>query len=215
MTKLLINAGCSIDALDLSESLPLHYAASEDKLETVELLLLKRSKVNYSNLEGKTPLHLAVRTGNSDIVRLLVVHGCSVNDFDKYGQTPLHMAAEYGKSDIVQTLMNRGANENLRDSDGRKAEQVALDKGSVRVMKVMREHRDSMIMYSQENLVDMDYLGRSRTNMACVSNQTLDDIEETEDLVGGPNKPTSNGIASLSKLESNESDRRCGCCVIL
>ena len=222
VVRLLLQSGCNVNALDKSDSLAIHYAAAENKLTMVEVLLLKGSKVIISDVEGRTPLHMAVATGNCDILRLLTLHGCSVNEYDKYGQTPLHMAAEIGNSDVVQTLMNRGANEKLRDAEGRKPEQVAIETGSIRVMHVMKEHRDSMIMYSQENLDDIDEqndaersAAQSRSNLpACVSNQTLDGIDECDDdaLI---DKPNNNGLSNaLSRFESKEK-RAWKCCVIL
>lgn len=50
-----------IDSPDKSGWTPLHVAASEGKLSSVELLLKFGANVNAKNVDGATPLHYFVR----------------------------------------------------------------------------------------------------------------------------------------------------------
>jgi ankyrin repeat protein len=53
---------------------PLHLAASSDRRDAAELLLVSKAEVNAKNEDGNTPLHEAVFKGYKDVVELLRQH---------------------------------------------------------------------------------------------------------------------------------------------
>lgn len=121
--KVLLDRGAAINAADEAGRTALHYAAQEQKLETVRTLLDRGALAN-ANAEGTspdrvvwtaigTPLTVAARWGNVDICRLLMERGADVNfSPPSSGQTPLIAAARHGRTEAVKLLLDAGANLN-------------------------------------------------------------------------------------------------------
>ncbi len=150
--RLLMHEGASINVCDNNEQLPIHLSAIQGSAEISELLILKGSEVHWTDANKLSPLHLAAKTGNSDIIKLLLLHGADPNAQDVKGHSPLHHACFHGNKEAVQTLINRGASKNILTNSGQKPEELALDRGYVNVLHVMREHRQSLTLYAPEQL---------------------------------------------------------------
>lgn len=88
---------------------PLHHAAGECSVETVDLLLAKGADVSALSGFGETPLHVAARRAGPDVVLRLLDHGASVTATDDREWTPLHRASHAGNVDVVDLLLKRGA----------------------------------------------------------------------------------------------------------
>lgn len=69
MVRLLIQAGCKVDALDTSGLAPLHYAVQSNNAECVQLLIAAGADVNAGSRQGYTPLDFANRTEIARILR--------------------------------------------------------------------------------------------------------------------------------------------------
>ncbi|MBO0883090.1 MAG: ankyrin repeat domain-containing protein [Mycobacterium sp.] len=82
---------------------PLHYAALEGDLATVERLLAVED-VNLADREGWTPLHFAARMGRVDVVARLLDSGADVNALTDKGMPPIYWAAVAGVGDPVETI---------------------------------------------------------------------------------------------------------------
>ncbi|KAH7953818.1 hypothetical protein HPB49_012677 [Dermacentor silvarum] len=69
---------------------PLHWAAKEGHANIVDMLIVRGSRVNATNMGDDTALHLAAAHGHRDIVHMdLIASGALVSIANKYGETPL------------------------------------------------------------------------------------------------------------------------------
>ncbi len=112
---------------------PLMYAARENCLACVNVLLKHHVDIDQPDPDGVAPLTIAIMNDNWDIARRLIEAGCDVNQWDMYGQSPLYAAIGAGVDstggrggasidapnktsgrDIVNMLLDRGANPNMQ-----------------------------------------------------------------------------------------------------
>jgi ankyrin repeat protein len=150
MMQLLISKGAQVDArstprdyqrhvtaegrpksLDSGGFSPLLYAARENCLACVDVLLKNRADINLPDPDGVSPLIVAILNANWDVARKLIDAGADVNQWDVYGETPLFLAIglytriDGGKGSIdplnqttgisiVRLLLERGADTNTQ-----------------------------------------------------------------------------------------------------
>ena len=150
MIEFLISRGANVDArsinrdyqrhvtaegrpksLDSGGLTPLLYAARENCMACVKVLLGKGADINLPDPDGVSPLHLSIMNANWDIAKHLVLAGADVNQWDIFGEAPLFTAignrtkVDGGKGSIdpsnetdgttmVRMLLDRGANPNMQ-----------------------------------------------------------------------------------------------------
>jgi uncharacterized protein len=150
MMQLLISKGadvnaCSIDrdyqrhvtaegrpkSLDSGGLTPLLYAARENCIACVDVLLKNRADLDLADPDGVSPLLLAIMNANWDLAKQLIVAGADVNQWDIFGETPLLTAVDQrsridgGRASIdapnkisglaiVNLLLERGAEPNMQ-----------------------------------------------------------------------------------------------------
>src|SRR5262245_3910614 len=150
MIELLVARGADIDArsaardyqrhitaegrpksLDSGGFTPLLYAARENCIACVDVLLAKGADIDLADPDGVSPLHLAVMNANWDLAKKLVEAGADVNQWDIFGAAPLFTAVggrtrnDGGRASIdppnqttgleaVKLLLDRGANPNMQ-----------------------------------------------------------------------------------------------------
>lgn len=93
----------------------LHWAAREEDLSAVQLLLSAGSDANASNRYGVTPLGLAAAAGNPRIVEALLKAGSDPNTTSHEGQTVLMTAARTGNAETLRVLLENGADPNAAE----------------------------------------------------------------------------------------------------
>jgi len=112
---------------------PLMYAAREDCLECVNVLIKHHVDVDKPDPDGVAPVTFAILNNNWDIAARLIEAGCDVNQWDIYGRGPLFAAIESNVDapgsrsggsldppnkatgmDVVRMLLDRGANPNMQ-----------------------------------------------------------------------------------------------------
>jgi ankyrin repeat protein len=93
----------------------LHWAAYQDDLAIVELLVRAGANVRTANRYGVTPLSLACTNGNGAMVRMLLEAGADPNAPLPGGETPLMTAARTGTLATVAALLSHGARVDGRD----------------------------------------------------------------------------------------------------
>ncbi|CAH0036540.1 unnamed protein product [Clonostachys rhizophaga] len=118
-----------INARDLIEWTPLHYACSAGGIVMVQTIIQFGADVNAQGTDNFTPLHCAAYHGHEEIVAILVEAGADINfqdvfgnspwfwairerrksARDKYGETPLYLAVLFGREAIVKLLRENGA----------------------------------------------------------------------------------------------------------
>ena len=148
MMELLIARGAAVDArstdrdyqrhvtaegrpksLDSGGFTPLLYAARENCIACVNVLLAHRADIDLPDPDGVSPLLLAVMNSNLDLAKALIEAGADVDQWDVFGEAPLFTAIGLdarrggGRSSIdppnemdgpgmIRLLLERGANPN-------------------------------------------------------------------------------------------------------
>jgi len=117
--------------LDSGGFTPLLYAARENCIACVEVLLKNRVDIDLPDPDGVSPLLLAIMNSNWDLARQLIVAGADVNQWDIFGEAPLFTALDLrsridgGRAsidspnktsglEIVNLLLERGADPNMQ-----------------------------------------------------------------------------------------------------
>lgn len=117
--------------LDSGGLTPLLYAARENCLGCVDVLLGSGADIDLPDPDDVSPLLVAIMNANWDLARKLIEAGADVNQWDIYGETPLYTAVNLrsridgGRASIdplntttglavVQLLLERGANPNMQ-----------------------------------------------------------------------------------------------------
>jgi ankyrin repeat protein len=148
---------------------PLLYAARENCLACVDVLLKHGADINLPDPDGVSPLLVAIMNANWDVAERLIAAGADVNQWDIFGETPLFTAVNLrsridgGRASIdpinkttglaiVETLLERGANPNMQlffapanlagNTNTRGATPLirAANNGDVEVVKLLLEH---------------------------------------------------------------------------
>ncbi len=88
---------------------PLHFAAADGNVESVNLLLDRGAKINAATQDGWTALHFACLRGDKGLVQLLLDRGADVSMTTTAGVSALSIATSEGDRDIIELLLNRGA----------------------------------------------------------------------------------------------------------
>jgi ankyrin repeat protein len=118
-------------SLDSGGLTPLMYAARENCMACVDVLLEHKADINLADPDGVSPLLVAIMNANWDLAKRLIDAGADVNQWDIFGETPLLNAINLrnridgGRNsidplnkatglEIVKTLLERGANPNMQ-----------------------------------------------------------------------------------------------------
>ena len=117
---------------------PLMYAARENCLECVNVLIKHHVDVDLPDPDGVAPMTIAILNTNWDIAKRLIDAGADVNQWDMYGQSPLYAAVVHSAprppslfgggpgvnptdrpnqatpKDVIALLLDKGANPNMQ-----------------------------------------------------------------------------------------------------
>ena len=70
--ELLLDYGACVDVVDRADNQPLHCAASDGRLDVVEVLLEHGGSLTARNTDMQIPLHLAAEHGWLHVVKMLL-----------------------------------------------------------------------------------------------------------------------------------------------
>jgi ankyrin repeat protein len=116
----------------------LHWAAYQDDLEIVELLVRAGADTKAANRYGVTPLSLACTNGNGAMVELLLEARADANAPLPGGETPLMTAARTGTLAAVKALLAHGAKVDSKDDRrGQTALMWAAAEGQASVVQAL------------------------------------------------------------------------------
>jgi ankyrin repeat protein len=118
-------------SLDSGGLTPLLYAARENCMSCVDVLIKAGADIDLPDPDGVTPLLVAVMNANWDLARQLIDAGADVNQWDLFGEAPLFTAVDLrtridgGRASIdapnknsglaiVKALLERGADPNMQ-----------------------------------------------------------------------------------------------------
>jgi ankyrin repeat protein len=156
-------------SLDSGGLTPLLYAARENCMACVEVLLENGADIDLPDPDGVSPLLVAIMNANWDLARQLILAGADVNQWDIFGEAPLFTAVglrtridggrasidPLNKTDgltIVKVLLERGADPdmqlffrpaNLRGSTNTRGSTPlirAATNGDLEVVELLLEH---------------------------------------------------------------------------
>jgi len=116
-------------SLDAGGLTPLLYAARENCMACVDVLVKNKADIDLPDPDGATPLLVAIMNANWDLARQLIEAGAAVNQWDVFGETPLYTAVDQrnridgGRNsidppnkntglEIVKLLLEQGADPN-------------------------------------------------------------------------------------------------------
>lgn len=123
--ELLINNGADVSShQSYFKETPLHRicARTKPRIDVVELLLDKESKVNAENISGKTPVFYCSFSYSIELLNLLVKHGADIKHTDKYNNTILHddylNCNTENFEEFLKILITLGFNINLKNNVG-------------------------------------------------------------------------------------------------
>ena len=115
----------------------LHFAAANDHLAVVKLLLGHHAKVDIRELSGTTPLMVAAGGGASpSVAAAFLSAGASIDARDDRGMTALAYAAHYvGRAETAALLIQRGADVEAETREFDRPLSLAAEKGNVPVIR--------------------------------------------------------------------------------
>jgi len=115
--RALLRDGADANGAQADGTTALHWAAINDDVDIVEVLLYAGATVKpITRLGGYTPLHLSSRSGHGDVVRALLIGGADANRFTNTGVTALHFAAQSNSAESIRALIEHGAEVDAPDS---------------------------------------------------------------------------------------------------
>ncbi|XP_029766615.1 ankyrin repeat and death domain-containing protein 1A [Terrapene carolina triunguis] len=123
--KLLLEAGCDVNAQTQKAMTCLHYAALHGYEDMARVLIDARIYIDAVNHQNASAVHIAVLQNFPAIVKLLIDTECNLDIPDNRQQTPLHIAAEHGRQDIAEMILIAGVNLKLIDKQGKTSLDVA------------------------------------------------------------------------------------------
>ncbi|XP_062613357.1 serine/threonine-protein phosphatase 6 regulatory ankyrin repeat subunit A-like [Saccostrea cucullata] len=98
-------------------------------------LILEKSEIDGTIVDGKSPLHIAVENDFYDFVDTLVHRGASANARDDSSNTPLHIACYRGNTSIAKLLVKGGANLDVLNLRNESPISVAINNGSEELLQ--------------------------------------------------------------------------------
>jgi ankyrin repeat protein len=100
--------GARIDSLDVRRSRngrrALNWAALNNHVPAIQLLLARGAGIQLPNLTGFTPLHHAAEVGASDAAMALLAAGADPTWPNDAGRTPAEVAAANGHGELADAL---------------------------------------------------------------------------------------------------------------
>eukprot|EP00435_Cladocopium_sp_Y103_P027787 s500_g6.t2 len=125
---------------DADGSTPLHYAAQNGHLKSVQLLLEASAKKDVEDkANGHTPLHWASVGGHLDVVSFLIEAGADKEKASQDGTTALGFAAGRGHLAVVRFLLKAGADREHATNAGQTPLGIAATCGRLDVVRLLVE----------------------------------------------------------------------------
>ena len=180
-------------SLDSGGLTPLLYAARENCIACVEILLKNRADIDLPDPDGVSPLLVAIMNANWDLARNLIMAGADVNQWDIYGESPLFTTINLrsridgGRASIdplntttgiaiLNLLLERGANPNMQlffkpanlsgatNTRGATPLIRAANIGDVEVVKLLLEHGADATVYMADRQTPIHAVISGRTS---------------------------------------------------
>ena len=133
--EILINAGATLDLLDISGKSTFHHACIQDENESLRLLLRLSSPdsvmVTVKDHEGNSALIQALIHGNAESARILLELDNVGDTVGQDGWAAVHHAAKMGNADVLEAVLRHPSFvRGMRTIDGKTVEVVAMEAGN-------------------------------------------------------------------------------------
>ena len=132
----LLFCGASITFFAASQSDVADAVMKSDKA-ALRALLLKKTDVNSTQVDGATALHWAVYRDDAEALDLLIRASAKVDVKNREGITPLHMASLFGNAKIVDRLIKAGADPKQKGPAGETMLMLAARNGNPEAITVL------------------------------------------------------------------------------
>lgn len=110
LVRSLLTVGADVNAAQGDGMTPLHWAALNDEVEMIGVLLYAGANTgSTTRLGAYTPLHVASRNGHAGAVAALLDGGSDANAAATTGVAALHFAAAAGSTEAIAALLDGGA----------------------------------------------------------------------------------------------------------
>merc|ERR1740130_1255318 len=117
--KSLVEAGGQVNARDVTDVTPLHYAARVGKAESATALLEMKADVTAVTSDaGRMPLHAAAENGSVAVIQILLAAGAPLDAKDVRERTPLHWACCSSREEAAAALLDAGADVHVKSAAG-------------------------------------------------------------------------------------------------
>lgn len=128
---------------DDDDRLPLHWAASYNRLPIAELLSEQKGfDIDAQDGAGWTALMIAASLKDGDtLVDLLLTKGADVDEKTNGGQTALHFAASKSNLDTAKKLLSHKASARVKDKRGQLPLHRGAAVGNVPIVKLLLESK--------------------------------------------------------------------------
>ncbi|MGE0445435.1 MAG: ankyrin repeat domain-containing protein [Vicinamibacterales bacterium] len=113
--QLLQRDPASVNVAEADGTTALHWAADQDDLAMVDLLLGAGADARAANRYGVTAMYSAALHGNAAMLARLIAAGADVDAALPEGETALMTAARTGRVEAIKLLLARGAEVNARE----------------------------------------------------------------------------------------------------
>lgn len=112
-------------------------AAWRGQVDSVILILKKKTKINITDNKGNTAIIRASERGHHEVVKILIQNKAALNKKNTSGATALMLAAKNNHTEIITALINSGAQINQRDKKGLSALLYATQYGQIKSFKTL------------------------------------------------------------------------------
>ncbi|XP_054713567.1 serine/threonine-protein phosphatase 6 regulatory ankyrin repeat subunit B-like [Uloborus diversus] len=130
--------GLHVDDLDNYCKTPLHIAAKNGHIDTVEVLLQNGANTIAHDLRGLSPVYYAIINHHLNVAKILLQKDASVSINEATGGfTPLHEAAERGNLELVNFLLQNEADVNARNDRDWTALHAAAFNGHLEIVDAL------------------------------------------------------------------------------
>lgn len=147
IVRLLADNRAYLQRADKKGEQPIHWAAREGHLETLQYLLQAGVSPNHQNSEGVEVIHRAAAYSDPQTVEMVLAHGGEVEAMAGAGMwQPLHFAAGGGHAAMVNYLVGSKAQIDAEDSQGAHPLYVAVTSGHAETVEALIGNRADIFM---------------------------------------------------------------------
>lgn len=139
--KKLVDSGHKVNAGDVMNVTPLHFAARRGQPAAAAALLEAKADVSARTEDTKRmPLHAAGENGSVPIIELLLNGKADINAMDVRGRAPLHWSCCSSKEDATVVLLKAKADVNIKSNAGYTPYALAEDWSTFNLAQLVKSH---------------------------------------------------------------------------